>query len=120
MDENLELLFQAKDFEGMWAEINSMYKYLGFQDQLTDAERINEYQWINKQLRKYMFSKQDAILAKESNSMRLAAVEALIGSATEYGSEREQLVYNFLRDHWLYEVYNVLQVLTAAEEEEVE
>ena len=117
MDESLELLFRAKDFESMWGEINSMYQYLGFQDKLTDEERIAEYQWINKQLRKYMFSKQDTILSKENNAARLAAVEGLISSATEYGNDRKVLVYNFLRDHWLYEVYNVLQVLATSEEE---
>ncbi len=120
MDESLELLFRARDFEGMWGEINSMYQYLGFSDKLSDEERIAEYQWINKQLRKYMFSKEDAILGKESNALRLQVVENLIGSGKEYGNDRKTLVYNFMRDHWLYEVYNVLSVLAASEEEEVE
>ena len=118
MDEDLELLFRAKGFESMWGDINAMYQYLGFHDQLSDDERIAEYQWINKQLRKYMFSKQDEILGKENNASRLATVEKLISSAAEYGETRKVLVYNFLRDHWLYEVYNVLQVLAASEDEE--
>ncbi len=107
----LTLLFRAKDFERMWFLLNDQYKALGFTDPLTDVERISEYKWIVQQLRKYMFSKQDIILGCDSVDGMIEVVDNLIGSSAEYGDDRKKIVYNFMRDHWLFEVRNVLEEL---------
>lgn len=119
------LMFRAKDFEGMWFTLKSMYSDLGFTDDITDQQRIDEYKWIVQQLRKYMFSKQDEILACDNLTEMVAKVDDLIGKADEYGDERKKVVYNFLRDHWLYELRNhlsnmIMDIMPDYDEEEEE
>ena len=111
-------LFRSKDFESLWFIIKEQYKELGFSDVLSDQERIDEYKWITHQLRKYMFGKQDDIMSCNSVDEMIAKVEILIGKADEYGDERKKVVYNFMRDHWLYEVRNSLVYILQTLEEE--
>ena len=116
-------MFQARDFETMWYAIKDEYKDLGFVDSIDDKTRIDEYTWITQQLRKYMFSKQDEIMGCDSLEDMVAKIDSLIGKAGEYGDERKKVVYNFMRDHWLYEVRNYLVDLIASisiDEEETE
>lgn len=116
--QTVELLFRAADFETMWMAVGNMYQYLGFTDKISDQQRIDEYKWIVQQLRKYMFTKQTTIMEKESIEDMLAAVESLIGKADEYGRERKEVVYNFMRDHWLYEVRDTLVSMRSDDEDE--
>lgn len=110
--EDLSLLFQMKDFRSMWDIIHNEYGRFDLGDKLDDNTRINEYKYITQQLRKYMASKQDSILSHggDLESMQ-REVEALINRAPEYGDERKELIYNFLRDQWLMELYHGIQVL---------
>lgn len=59
-----------------------------------------------------MASKQDTILSHggDLDSMQ-REVENLINRAPEYGDERKELIYNFLRDQWLMELYHGIQAL---------
>lgn len=106
--QRVELMFQARDFESMWFAITDEYRDLGFTDSIADQDRIDEYTWITQQLRKYMFSKQDEILGCESLGDMIALIDVYIGKAGEYGEDRKKVVYNFMRDHWLYEIRNHL------------
>ena len=105
------LMFRAKDFHGMWFIIKQNYEELGFSDPMTDQQKIDEYKWIVQQLRKYMFSKQDEIMACGSIEDMIDFVDMLIGKADEYAEERKKIVYNFIRDGWLYELRNYLSML---------
>lgn len=123
ISQSIMLMFQARDFETMWYAIKDEYKDLGFVDPIDDQTRIDEYTWITQQLRKYMFSKQDEIMECDSLEDMVAKIDSLIGKAGEYGDERKKVVYNFMRDHWLYEVRNYLVDLIASvsvDEEETE
>lgn len=123
ISQSIMLMFQARDFETMWYAIKDEYKDLGFVDPISDQTRIDEYTWITQQLRKYMFSKQDEIMGCDSLEDMVAMVDSLIGKAGEYGDERKKVVYNFMRDHWLYEVRNYLVdliVSVSVDEEEME
>lgn len=123
ISQSIMLMFQARDFETMWYAIKDEYKDLGFVDPISDQTRIDEYTWITQQLRKYMFSKQDEIMGCDSLEDMVAMVDSLIGKAGEYGDERKKVVYNFMRDHWLYEVRNYLVdliVSVSVDEEETE
>jgi len=108
LKEQIAFMFRARDFESMWYLLSEQYTRLGFTDPLTDQQKIDEYKWIVQQLRKYMFSKQDAILSCNSIGEMIDAVDAMIGNSAEYGEERKKVVYNFMRDHWLLEVRNYL------------
>lgn len=115
------LLFQAKDFESMWHVCKAWYESLGFTD-ATDQQKVDEYKWIVQQLRKYMFSKQDEIAGLNAIEDMVAKVEELIGKAPEYGEDRKKIVYNFIRDHWLYEVrdslFEMIQMTMPEDDEE--
>lgn len=122
---DIALLFRARDFQAMWYNLSNWYKNLGFTDELTDAQRIEEYKWIVQQLRKYMFSKQDDIMSCDSVDEMLEKVQALISKASEYGDDRKTVVYNFMRDQWLLELHSVLEnildaLVTWDEEDEEE
>lgn len=91
----------------MWFICKATYENLGFTD-ATDQQKIDEYKWIVQQLRKYMFSKQDPIIGCKDLDTMINAVDGLIADAAEYGDERKVIVYNFMRDHWLYELRNHL------------
>lgn len=109
-DEEREILegsFRLTDFRSMFDIINGTYEALKFHDELTDNERIDEYKYITQQLRKYISGRQDTIMACGSDLQRmLVTVESWLSDAPEYGDDRKTLVYNFLRDSWLLELYN--------------
>lgn len=113
--------FHDEDFETTWMEVNQEYDALGFRDDIDDATRISEYKYIAQQLRKYKFSKQDAIMSHDDVEGMAAEVAALIAKAREYGDSRKEVVYNFMRDHWLINLYNTLaRLLTVDDDEEEE
>ena len=42
----------------------------------------------------------------------LQLIDTMLSNAAEYGKERKEIVYNFVRDDWLYEVQNyIMQVM---------
>lgn len=91
----------------MWFICKATYENLGFND-ATDQQKIDEYKWIVQQLRKYMFSKQEPIMSCKDLETMINEVDVLISKASEYGDERKVIVYNFMRDHWLFELRNYL------------
>ena len=109
-----------KSFEETWFTIKQMYETMGFSDKLTDKERIEEYTYISQQLRKYVSSKQDVVLSKDTYGDMVLVLEDLIAKAPEYSMVRKELVYGFLRDHWLLEVYGALSRFMENDEEEEE
>ena len=116
---DLELLFQMKDFRSMYDIIHNEYGRFDPGDKLDDNTRIKEYTYITQQLRKYMASKHDGILSHGGDLRKMQQeVELLINKAPEYGDERKDLIYNFLRDQWLYELYNGIQTLIEEREEQ--
>lgn len=110
--------FQDEAFEATWMEMRQEYDTLGFRDKITDEEMIGEFKYIAQQLRKYKFSKQDQILGHDTVEEMAREVESLIGKAPEYGDTRKEIVYNFLRDHWLINVYNVMMRAMQMEDED--
>lgn len=109
-------LFSVDNFEQVWLELNQLYDQLGFEDFWNDEDKIKEYKWITQQLRKYMASKKQEIMA--CNSLRDMAdkVEELIEKQNEYGDNRAEIAYNFMRDHWLVQLHNILSNVAATEE----
>lgn len=107
-DAVVNTFFRDDDFEQTWMAIKQEYEVLGFRDDISDEEMISEFKYIAQQLRKYKFSKQNQIVAHDSYDDMAKEVASLIGRAAEYGDSRKEIVYNFLRDHWLIGMYNTL------------
>lgn len=109
-------LFTADDFEQIWMELNQLNEALKFEDYWDDEERIKEYKYVTQQLRKYMASKRNEVLEKTTLQDMVAYVEDLITKQREYGDTRQDILYNFMRDHWLVQLYNILSQMAAADE----
>ena len=116
----VDALFQDPGFEDTWVELKNEYEMLGFKDEISDVTMISEFKYIAQQLRKYKFSKQDQILKHDSFADMVKEVESLIAKADEYADDRKGIVYNFMRDHWLLEVYNTLARAVMFQEDEEE
>lgn len=113
--------FHMKGFSEMFAIIDQYYEQYKLGALLTDEERIKEYQYVNEQLRKFVFKSQDTILGHGSDldSMQ-EEVATMLSRSPEYADDRKKLVYNFMRDAWLVEVYNIIGYLMENSEEEEE
>ncbi len=116
----INAFFQDEAFESTWMEMKQEYENLGFNDKISDDEMISEFKYIAQQLRKYKFSKQDQIVNHDSLEEMAKEIEALIGRAPEYGDSRKEIVYNFMRDHWLVNMYNTMIRAIQFEEDEDE
>lgn len=114
----IQAFFQDEAFEQTWMEMKQEYETLGFHDDISDEEMISEFKYIAQQLRKYKFSKQDQILEHDTLYDMAKEIEELIGKAPEYGDSRREIVYNFMRDHWLVNMYNTLIRVAQVEDEE--
>lgn len=113
-------LFSYDDFEQAWADLNSMYEQLKFSDPLSDEQRIKEYKYVHQQLKKYIGSKRGEVLACDNVIDMVNVVEQMILKQREYGDTRADIVYNFMRDHWLTGLYNVLSQMAVSEVEDEE
>ena len=108
----VESQFRLTDFRTMFDILNSLYEAMKFHDDLSDAERIAEYKYVTQQLRKYISGRQVAILDCGSDlDKMLLTVESWLSDAPEYGDDRKTLAYNFLRDEWILETYNMVKYL---------
>lgn len=123
-DALIQMFFQDESFEVTWMELKQEYETLGFRDPLTDEEMIREFKDIKQNLRKYKFSHQEQILKHDTIEEMANEVERLIGIAAEYSDSRKGIVYNFMRDHWLFNLYNtlieILRINNVGEEDEDE
>ena len=113
--------FKMKGFNEMFSIIDQYYEQYKLGISLNDEERIKEYQYVNEQLRKFVFRSQDAILDHGSGLEGMQTeVATMLARSPEYADDRKKLIYNFMRDAWLVEIYNIIGYLieSAGEEED--
>lgn len=109
-------LFTADDFEQIWLELDQLHENLKLDEFWDSEEKIGEYKYVTQQLRKYMASKRNEVLEKNTLQDMVSYVEDLITKQREYGDTRQDILYNFMRDHWLVQLYNILSQMAAADE----
>lgn len=102
----------------MWESIQAEYTRLGFTDQLSDKEKIEEYQWIATQVNRYISKHQNEIESGKTVEDTLERIEALISKSQDCNKDRKSLIYQSLRDSWLIEIYNLVNQFEIPEEEE--
>lgn len=116
--EDIRDKFTLPAFSTMWPIIHQRYQAMGFQDHLSDKERINEYKYIVEQYRKYIAGHEKQILKYENNlEDMLKVIEELITKAPEVDIERKVLVYYTLRDDWLTDLYNAVILILQLKED---
>ena len=112
LKQSLEAAFSPRDFQSMWFALNAKYEALAFKDDISDSIRIQEYKYIVQQFRKFISGQHEAIMECVSAEEMLQLIDTMLSNAAEYGKERKEIVYNFVRDDWLYEVQNyIMQVM---------
>lgn len=110
--------FRMYDLVSMWTTIRTEYETMGFTDQLSDKEKIEEYQWINTQLNRYISKHQSEMSKGNTLEEILDSIKSVIAKSTECTKDRKSLVYQNLRDDWLANTQHyVWQLLQDVEEE---
>lgn len=113
--EYLEPCFAVAGFGDSFIALNQLYSSLDFKDEISDNERIAEYKWITQQLRKYIGKQKEVILSHKNREEILAEIENLISKTSEYGDNRKEIAYNIMRDDFLAQLHNIVELY---EEEE--
>lgn len=105
-------LFVCRSFSEMFSVLNWTYDQYGMGTGMSDEERIAEYQWITKQLRKYVSSKMPSYDAVKSDIDKMIRVtEIYLTEAEEYNASRKGQMYYFVREQWLNEVLTGLKYI---------
>ena len=109
------------DVVASWESLCDTYDALRFTDQLSDAERLEEYKWIVQQMNSFLTKIRTRLLScKDPEAM----VELLGTSFTPTGkmelSARRALVYQKLRQQWVRTEIARLQTMLAQMETEEE
>lgn len=116
--ELMENAFQPRDFQGMWFVLNAKYEALGWKDVISDEQRILEYKYVVQNFRRFLSNVKDEILECTTVDEMADTIEGMIDRAAQYGDTREAIVYNFVRDDWLYEISGYIRNRFAYEEEQ--
>lgn len=119
LKQELEGAFVQRDFQSMWFLLNAKYEAMAFKDNIADSIRIQEYKYIVQQYRKFISGQRDAFMECTTVEEMLQLIDNLLMNAAEYGKERKELVYNFVRDDWLYGLQNfIIQIMQGEDIEE--
>lgn len=109
--ELLEQLFYMPNLVGWWYQIQNKYRQFGFNDVLSDAEMIEEYDYIAHNLNKYISSHKHQIMDSGDLEQIYNELESLHAKADDGGKERKKLVYASLRDDWLINAMGNVEVM---------
>ena len=112
--------FVTRDFQSMWFALNAKYKALDFHDDLTDTKRIEEYKYVVSQFRKFLENVRKTVDDCISVDEIQDVIEYVLENSREYGKERKEIVYNFVRDDWLYEALGFIEQYKNLDEGEEE
>jgi len=109
------------DVVASWESLCDTYDALRFTDQLSDADRLEEYKWIVQQMNSFLTKIRTKLLTCRDVE---AMVEMLGTSFTPMGkmdlSARRALVYQKLRQQWVRTTMARLQAMVPQEEEKEE
>ena len=106
------------DVVASWESLCDTYDALRFTDQLSDAERLEEFKWIIQQMNSFLSKTRTKMLScKDIEAM----VTMLSSSITPTGkvelAERKSLVYQKLRQRWMMTKISELSLMQAQQEE---
>ena len=117
----IDTVFVPADFQAMWFMLNDKYQMLGFNDEISDELRIEEYKYIVQQFRRYISNMRERVIVEcDTLEKMLGVVDSQLSNTPEYGSDRKTIAYNFIRDDWLYGLRAIVYdaIVNVEEEEE--
>ena len=107
------------DVVASWESLCDTYDALRFTDQLSDAERLEEYRWIIQQMNSFLTKMRTKLLTcKDLDAMIDLMRKSFIPSGKMELSTRKSLVYQKLRQQWMRTKIAELQMLQPQETEE--
>lgn len=117
----LEQMCYMPNLIGWWDNIRNKYAQFGFTDVMSDEETIEEFDYIARQLNRYISSHQKEILENSDLIAMRDTVINLHSKAEDAARERKKLVYASLRDDWLVGLVMFIESLMqeTVEEEEI-
>ena len=113
----LKVMFEMPAYFDFYPSISRKYKDFEFSDELTDAERLEEYASVYQQFKKFVGSKMAVVMGMQENLLSLAAfIDDQLEKSDVYPKSRIDMVYNSLKVDWLRRVRN--QVASIIEQRE--
>ena len=113
----LKVMFEMPAYFDFYPSISRKYKDFEFSDELTDAERLEEYASVYQQFKKFVGSKMAVVMGMQENLLSLAAfIDDQLEKSDVYPKSRIDMVYNSLKVDWLRRVRN--QVVSIIEQRE--
>ena len=113
----LKVMFEMPAYFDFYPSISRKYKDFEFSDELTDAERLEEYASVYQQFKKFVGSKMSVVMGMQENLLSLATfIDDQLEKSDVYPKSRIDMVYNSLKVDWLRRVRN--QVASIIEQRE--
>ena len=113
----LKVMFEMPAYFDFYPSISRKYKDFEFSDELTDAERLEEYASVYQQFKKFVGSKMAVVMGMQENLLSLATfIDDQLEKSDVYPKSRIDMVYNSLKVDWLRRVRN--QVVSIIEQRE--
>ncbi len=117
----LESAMRVPTFTALWPQIHEFYMSLGFQDPMTDSQRIEEYKYISDQLGKFVGIHFEEFLSYESDLKKLAdEIEDQMSRNSVTPNDRKKIVYCIMRDEWLHQLWQLVLVMLQDQPDEEE
>lgn len=106
-----------RDVVASWESLCDTYDVLRFTDQLSDAERLEEFKWIVQQINSFLSKTRTKLLScKDTEAMIEMLAKSISPSGKVDLAERKSLVYQKLRQQWMMTTIARLQMMRAEEE----
>lgn len=94
--------FAVYTFGDCYFRLRALWDQYNFSDHLSDTEMIAELRKVYTDFKRYVFSKEKAVMKHEGNlAAMLQVVTELRAKASDDADTRAALLYNAIRDDWL-------------------
>lgn len=103
---------QTPSLSEFWSNMLAKYKSMGFTDVLEDRTRIEEYNYILKELRKYISKNENDLRSSMTLDDLRSRIEHMLETSKEFTQERKLLVYYILRDEWIIAFHEEVAMLS--------
>ena len=106
------------DVVASWESLCDTYDALRFTDQLSDAERLEEFKWIVQQMNSFLSKIRTKLLScKDIEAMTKMLAKSINPIGKVELAERKSLVYQKLRQRWMMTKITELSLMQAQQEE---
>lgn len=107
------------DVVASWESLCDTYDTLRFADQLSDAERLEEYRWIVQQMNSFLSKIRSKLMTCKDTDAMMELLNTTYTPASQADLKtRKALVYQKLRQQWVRMAMASLRMMTQEETEE--